>query len=324
MRLIGGELESKNIKDNVYFTDSGRSSLRLFIRSGYQSKKFLIPNYFCEVIENILIEEKIAYEFYNINVNLTIDTKSLENQDFDVLYIINYFGQIQAINSLKLDDKTIIEDNVFFKDFKNNGNYVKWYGFNSFRKISSLSDGSLVKTNLKIEETLIIDEEASFSKEKRIAQDIKYDFVYKGKGSEKQYLEKFIRAENLLNNQKLIYKISNQSLYRLSTNKIDCDQTIMNQRFVIMNRLFSESILNNKSEFYSFVLLKVMNRDIIKSELIKKNIFLPIHWPKSSQDNNLYDQVISIPLFSNYTDEEFSFLIEELRKSFYDIKDIGV
>ena len=53
MRLIGGELEAKNIKDNVYFTDSGRSSLRLFIRSGYQSKKFLIPNYFCEVIENI-------------------------------------------------------------------------------------------------------------------------------------------------------------------------------------------------------------------------------------------------------------------------------
>ena len=52
-------------------------------------------------------------------------------------------------SKIKLDDKIVVEDNVFLYDFSNINNYKNWFAFNSFRKITTVSDGSLIKTNLK-------------------------------------------------------------------------------------------------------------------------------------------------------------------------------
>jgi hypothetical protein len=58
MRPIGGEIEFKLPEDSIYYTDSGRSSLRVFIRN-HKNLKYLIPNFFVKKYL-IFLSKKIA------------------------------------------------------------------------------------------------------------------------------------------------------------------------------------------------------------------------------------------------------------------------
>ena len=132
--IVVGGLCLKDEDSKIFFTDSGRSSLRLFLRNIDKNKKILIPNFLCEVIVKILEEENIKYEFYNILNDLSIDKTTVVNKVFDIFYVINYFGMLLDTSKIKLDDKIVVEDNVFLYDFYNINNYKNWFAFNSFRK----------------------------------------------------------------------------------------------------------------------------------------------------------------------------------------------
>lgn len=313
MRSIGGELEIKDIDDNIYFTDSGRSSIRLFLRSGdNRSKKYLLPDFFCEVIEKIFIDERVEYSFYKVYEDLSIDVKSINSTEFDVLYVINYFGKKVDLSSVNFKDKILIEDNVFYSDFSNDWNAKEWYAFNSYRKISLLADGSLVKTNLNIDESHIYKKEAGFVEEKYKAKKIKYLHIFANKYQELDYLKVFENAENMLDNQKDIFSMSKKSLYYLTQYPIN--NNLREERFNKLNSLFKEySVLSECSE-YSFFVMILKDRDLFRQKLMEKNIYLPIHWPKSSCDNKLYSNIISIPLFETYNDETFDYLVDKLKE----------
>ena len=64
--------------------------------------------------------------------------------------------------------------------------------------------------------------------------------------------------------------------------------------------------------YHSFFLIKLKKRDELRHYLMQKNIYLPIHWPQSSQKHNLYNEVISIPLFSQYNEKEFNYMINTI------------
>lgn len=311
MRPIGGELEQQSIAYESYFTDSGRSSLRLFLRSAnYRDKKFLLPNFFCEVIEAIFKEEKIAYSFYNVFEDLSIDINSIEARDYDVLYVINYFGNYINLSTLDLDDKILLEDNVFLYDFENFNKAKNWYAFNSYRKISSMSDGSMIKTNLAIDDSLIVNIPAIFSIKKREAKDIKYKYIHNNVFTQDDYLQKFVEAENTLAQQYNIYTMSNHSLSQLSS---ATEQSIRKARYERICKVLGEHVIKLTPTFYSFAVLSVKNRDVLRKKLRDKDIFLAVHWPESSQGNILYENIISLPLSAIYADIEFEYMLNELK-----------
>ena len=314
MRSIGGELEVQENTFDVFFTDSGRSSIRLFLRSGSNNKKrYLLPDFFCEIIEKIFIEEKVNYSFYKVFEDLSIDVNYINSVDYDVLYVINYFGKSIDLSLIDLKEKFLLEDNVFNFDFTNHKNIEKWYTFNSYRKISTLADGSLVKTNLKIDLSLIQKEEAKFIQEKYKAKNIKYLYINSQIKQESEYLKAFKNGEESIDMQKDIFSMSQRSLYLLINQQID--YKIREERFYILYKLFSRFAILAQSDEYSFFVMSVENRDYFRKNLMKKNIFLPIHWPKSSCANNLYEKIISIPLFENYTDEEFDYMINTMKEA---------
>lgn len=317
MAPIGGELPVKPFSEDIFFTDSGRSSLKLFIRSGNQNKKFLIPNFFCEVIENILIDEKVDYDFYNILEDLTIDISTVRDKNFDVFYIINYFGQLTKIEHLMLHEKIVIEDNVFLYDFENINNIKFWFAFNSFRKITSFSDGSLIKTNLNIDDSKIKLDEAKFVFNKYNAKFLKYSFLNKAEGIESDYIKLFNLGEQQINEQKDIFTISKFSISKMMQYNEKNEQIISKKYYELFYNEFEKYCLNKNVNFYSFFTMKVSNRDLLKKYLFSKNIFLPVHWPKSTQYNRLYDQVISIPIFSQYSNEDMIYIINSI-KEFYE------
>jgi len=320
MRVIGGELEIKISDYKSYFTDSGRSSLRLFLRSSnHAEKKYFLPDFFCSVIENIFKEESINYSFYKINKDLTFNIEKILEEDFDVLYIINYFGQQTSINSSLLNDKIVIEDNVFFFNFNNNLNYKNWFAFNSFRKISKLSSGSMIKTNLNLNSELIKASDAPFHHLKNIAKEIKYEYVHNQLYSEQDYLAKFNEAEKHIDSQNDIFMMNSENISLLLDLNINHEQEIQKKRFEELLQFFPHECINRDSRYYSYFVISINNRDKFRKKLMNQNIFLPVHWPQSTVKNELYSSVISIPLFEIYTDLEFSYTIEKLKAEYENI-----
>ena len=308
MRPIGGEPELF-LKENIFYTDSGRSSIRVFFKN--IQGKVLIPDFLCEVISETLKKENIEYDYYHINEDLSIDFNTVKN--FDILYVINYFGIKQKID-INLDNKYLIEDNVFFYDFENRG-FKNWFSFNSYRKVTHLADGSLIKTNLDIK--FKQENRNLFSDSKYKAKKIKYDFIFNNKWLERDYLKLFKKAESILDNQGEIFSISDKSIYLLSLYNVKYYQDIRKKRFEKLLNELGDFCINKNPEFYSFFVIKIDNRDKFRKMLFQKNIFLPIHWPNNEVDNVLYDKVISIPLFENYDEKDFEYLIDSIKEVLY-------
>ena len=313
MKPIGGEIAIKDQGETSFITDSGRSSLRLLLRSGkFRSMKFLIPNFFCSVIEEVLIEEKVNYSFYDINEDLSINNETINAVNYDVLYVINYFGKISDLSSIDLSNKILVEDNVFLYNFENYQNSENWYAFNSYRKFSPLTDGSLIKTNLRINPSEINNIQAPFSSIKRDACKKKYAFISENKSSEIEFLQLFNSGEKEINNQNDIYCISPQSLNLIFKGDFN-NQEILKSRFVELQDLTQkESELPSYFFFFSFVL---RNKKGFLEFMKRNNIFLPNFWPETTQKNDLYNNLVVIPLF--YNDIEFKY-VKEMLKTFLD------
>ena len=313
MKPIGGEIAIKDQEETSFITDSGRSSLRLLLRSGkFRSMKFLIPNFFCSVIEEVLIAEKVNYSFYDINEDLSINNETINSVNYDVLYVINYFGKISDLSSIDLSNKILVEDNVFLYNFENYQNSENWYAFNSYRKFSPLTDGSLIKTNLRINPSEINDIQAPFSSIKRDACKKKYAFISENKSSEIEFLQLFDSGEKEINNQNDIYCISPQSLNLIFKGDFN-NQEILKSRFVELQDLTKkESELPSYFSFFSFVL---KNKKGFLEFMKRNNIFLPNFWPETTQKNDLYNNLIVIPLF--YDDIEFKYVKEVLKTFLY-------
>lgn len=151
MKYIGGESEARDGGLYSYITDSGRSSLRLILRSGLMGKKFLLPDYLCKTVLNVFDELKVDYGFFKIKRDMSIDWSTVNNKRFDILYIINYLGKRCDIEKFKAKrNAVVIEDSVFSPVLQKPQSISVWAGFNSFRKISPLADGSIVKSTFKL------------------------------------------------------------------------------------------------------------------------------------------------------------------------------
>ena len=63
-----------------------------------------------------------------------------------MLYVIDYFGARQRYRELVNGDQWVVEDAVFLPVVEPPADPANWIGFNSYRKISPLADGSLVRS----------------------------------------------------------------------------------------------------------------------------------------------------------------------------------
>jgi hypothetical protein len=216
MKPIGGEIEIAPGNEYLYLTDSGRSSLRLILISGLRDKYFLVPDFICPTVIDILKEFGVHYDYYHINPDLTLDTATIAGKPFDVFYSINYFGQRPVdLPSLLPPNCTLLEDGVFYPLVENTVQWPSWIGFNSFRKITPLADGSIIRSTVKLYDTLIMKQDAQFSQIKYEAKQTKHMHLHQDYFQEEDYLALFQRGEQKLNEQKVIHSISGRSLFLL-------------------------------------------------------------------------------------------------------------
>ncbi len=315
MQYIGGELEVEDKRVNTFFTHSARASTRLFCRN-FPNKKILIPDFLCYIVVEVLEEENMDFDYYHVDENLKIDLTSLEDKEYDVLYTINYFGQKHDnLKNFNFNNIILLQDNVFDINLHNEFQAKYWFAFNSFRKPIELADGSLIKTNLNIN-NMINYKEAEFVNEKYKAKDMKYKFLHHHIGNKEDHVTQFGYAEKLLNDEKEIRIMSNQSLGLLMDfwENYANEQNRREENYRFLFKKLESIAIKLEADFYSFFVIKVENREELKKYLFTKNIFLPSHWTYfGAVENSLYDKVVSIPVFSKYSLNDLNYIVEHIQ-----------
>lgn len=352
LKPIGGEfwydkkilsLSSANFEgSNVVYLDGGQSAIEYIVRrlNAQDGEVVLMPSYLCPEILNKFKLKKIQVEFYSINIDLSIDIESLKEkiEKFNVkaVLFIDYFGffhsneTIKFLTELKNKNIILIEDAVQVLWFKKQDNFIGDFVFNSYRKIFPV-DGSLV-IDYKAEAKNILDEkEDKYKKVIHEARMLKTEYINGNNTvSEDDFLKKFELAE------KMYYEKKDAGVMLLNSrnylNKMDFDRIkekrILNYNYLnkyfkkhkTVERVFEIDDLNGVVPLFFPIVLK--NRDCIRSELRKRNIYCPVHWDitketklenfKASQ--NLSKNMLSLPIDWRYEEDDMDVLIENFEE----------
>lgn len=322
---LGTEFPAKFRKGQFY--SSGRAALYHILKLSRKlgKNKILLPDFLCDSIIETVKLLKHPYEFYKINIDLTIDIESIKRgytKECQIL-IINYFGGIdigRQIKSVKQIDSqaSIILDNVqalFHMFSKVNADFV----FTSFRKILPVPDGGWVLTESKgLEKCEGHNEFAKY----KVAGGILKAFKNSQLFSDELFLELFDRGESLIIDN-LNATISDSTIRILNglDFKFIREKRIKNAKIVLdrISKMGITPLLNfDREQVPLFVPVLLSKRDYIRKELQKQNIFCPVHWHRSVAtqhlDQKLYEMELSLLVDQRYDEGDLDKMISVIEK----------
>lgn len=306
---FGGELAADRYRYVSYLTDSGRSSLRLILQSGFLDKTFLLPDFLCGIIPEVLAELGVRFAFYHVGGNFEIDAQSVRAQEFDVLYVIDYFGSHCKYDDLVTDRQWVLEDCVFMLTVKQRTAIQNWIGFNSLRKASALPSGSVVISSVPLDRSLIGFAEAPFAEVKSTAKYLKHRFLDSGEGGEEEYLALFAQAEKMIDAQREIYSVSGECVARYldMLGEFNAEISRRQENMEIFRHRLGHLEVKLEAGQPSHFVIAVAGRDELRRRLRDRRIYLPSHWPHTHGPRNaLYDSVIGISVDSRYGPDQIA------------------
>ncbi|MDE2223579.1 MAG: hypothetical protein KGK03_10975 [Candidatus Omnitrophica bacterium] len=298
---------------------SGRGALRLLLASGLAKKRILLPDYLCKIVLEVMHQYKATCDFYHVKPDLTFDWKQIKGKRYDALYVINYFGQKTKIRPALLQGKTLIIDDVFSPLPEFPKGVGAWVIFNSLRKVMPLAEGALVAANFPLRTEEIKSTAGEFATFKYKAKQIKADYLTLQKGHQQAYLNMFAMAEAKLDTDRGIHipSLMTLGLLPVQYSNLEKEQKIRQSQYQILDKCLNAYKIDLKPDNFSFYVLKVNCRDSLKEYLAKQGIFLPAHWPVvKGLSNLLYDQILSIPLDSRYSDAQIRMVAYAIRRFF--------
>lgn len=345
IKPIGGEfwfendILSKDINNFNSITslilNGGQSAIEFILQDIDLNKDeyLLVPSYLCPTILYKFKKKNINILFYKINEDLSIDIPDINQliEKFNVraLFFINYFGFyhseecIEYLNSLKQKGIILIEDAVQMLWFNKLNKFIGDYIFNSYRKFFP-ADGSLVLCNTKPSFKTIEDKYYKLVLEARIR---KTEYLKNHIGKEEDFLNKFREAEEWYykrENINLINESSKEFLSYVNYSKIKA------QRLSNYNYLYDKLRDNNKVEILFdkdriednvplFFPVFINNRDFVRKELRKYNIFCPVHWDISEEgwagnfqkSLEISKSILSIPIDWRYNEKDMDYFLDK-------------
>lgn len=311
MKSIGGYFELELRRDGPYYNtvclNTGRNCLEYILRLR-KYKRIYIPYYTCEAILEPIHKLNIDYKFYHIDklLNPIFDTCLEKDEAF--LYT-NYFGMKQdIILHLVKEIPNLIIDNAqaFF------ANPLKGIDtFNSTRKFFGVADGAYLFTNDKLEINLKTDE--SYRRMSHLLKRIDL--------SPEEGFESYQKHEQMLCNQEIknISPLSDKILKSLDY------ESIIKIRRKNFNYLQEELGKNNELKLpildnavpmvYPFLITK----EGLKSELIKKKIYVATYWNnvmewcnQDSIEYTLAKYLLPLPIDQRYDQKDMDQIISTI------------
>ncbi|WP_252250508.1 DegT/DnrJ/EryC1/StrS family aminotransferase [Clostridium sp. ZBS13] len=353
---IFNDIESQGV-----LLSGGDSAIRFILNeiSFKCDEVIALPSYLCPTIVKLIENLKIKYKFYSINKDLSIDVESIENliskYNIKAVFFIDYFGFYHSesirkfLRSLKSRNILLIEDAVQKFWIKWQDKFIGDYVFNSYRKFLPI-DGSLVLFNKdkslnninssnkndklvefkKINESLkYIEGNDDYFQFMEKARDVKTKFILEKIGNENEYLNLFDRAHKAYYERKDIFKINSKHKNYLNyfpENKL-LKKRNENYKYLFKNlkNIKEITFLNHSENLYDntplvFPIL-IENRNYIKKQLMKRNIYIPVHWDLShevwinefKESLNISKRILSLQIDWRYEIQDMDFLVNSLK-----------
>lgn len=319
MKIFGGEIGIPEQHTEIFA--SGRSSLRRILSCFEQGRKILLPDFLCPIVFDECNRFAASIEFYSVLPEYEVDWQNLPLENFDILYVVHYFGFVTELPSDLPEDLVIIHDCVFLPwidpVFSSLPNHQ--IGFTSFRKILPIVEGSLLVSTRALP---AFDSDTRFSVNefsKPKFEGAKHKAHYqaskqKNSESEELYLSLLAQGESLINRGRDIETVSKSYVANISY-CMGLSLKGLNDR----QHRFTEvqTILEQTKQspiFPSFYPVKVLNAASVRMKLASQRIYLPHFWPLNDSYLGVgmkqFNNLLFIPLAPEHDIGLFNQLLE--------------
>ena len=336
-KITGGEMEFdlsatgrpkvNSLTDLGTSHASGRAALYAILmalsRKGINN--ILLPEYICPTVVTTVTAAGFTYRYYRIDEEFRPDINDVaaKADDASAVLVVNYFGlqnlteTIRAIKS-RIPSGKIIEDDVqAFFSYISRQSPVADYSFTSLRKWFPVPDGGLARS---LTDDITSPGEQNGFWDKKLS-----GLVLKGLrdslGSiDKVYLGLLREGEELIDKS---LSATGSAITRAVIERTDFIETASirrNNSAVILSGLADiglEPMIRPDSDSVPFFIpVRLDDRDSVRRELFRHNIFCPVHWPADDVITGLgtvmSEQELSIIIDQRYGLEDMERILEVL------------
>ena len=314
MREIGGFFSFEDLINKEYYSEligiNTATNAFAFLLKSSNFRKVYIPYYLCSVIGDMLKNYKYEFEYYHINEDFTPNFSEYLEDD-DLLYVVNYFGQLsnEKILLLKQKYKNIVLDNThafFQKPIKGIDTLY------SCRKFFGVSDGAYLSTDKNV--IVDLDEDNSRSR-------LTHLFGRYERNASEYYI-------NYKKNEEKLTKIPIKKMSKLTKNLLGAIDYENIRQIRNANYAYLSNKLNKKNKInlitpdgafaYPFYTKNGIN---VRKELGRNNIYIPTLWPnvfqnmpEESVEYRYASNILALPCDQRYEKEDMDFIIQCLDK----------
>lgn len=333
IREIGSEFwqqyapVSVEIADNEAILLSGRTALRFIIEDIYKNKdvrKVLMPEYCCDSMIFPFVQSGIAVEFYQVHrdgLNFPYDN------DADIIFLIDFFGYVNDQNeeiarNEKQKGKIVIYDATHKLDGNKAVEAFADYMFCSYRKWFYCNYAKVVKyqgvfagtdTLVWHEKYIKLRNDAAREKEKYISGLIH---------DKRQFLADFGAAEQILDKDYWGYTgeavVADQENI-ISRRRENAAYLLKELIKISAIRLWRSELGDDDTPLFVPILVDPHIRGDLRSYLISRQIYCPIHWPRSSYhgaENELYETELSLICDQRYSLDDMKHMVCVIKEYF--------
>ncbi|MBQ3559425.1 MAG: hypothetical protein IJA07_07945 [Agathobacter sp.] len=313
MKEIGGYIEFEEynmpmLHEGAIALNSGRNCLAYLIRAK-NIKKIKLPYFLCNSVRNLCEKEGTQVSFYRIGDDFRLKDIYLDNDEW--LYVVNYYGQLTNtyIKELKARySRVIIDQSQAYFELPVEGIDTLY----TCRKFFGVSDGAFLYTDKLLEDEFDIDE--SFER--------MHFLLGRYEKTASEFYGEYVANNKLFATQpiKFMSKLTCNLLHGI-------DYEVIKQR-----RTENFSVLHERLKGYNRLDLQIPsgafmyplyheNASVIRSELQKRKIYIPILWPNVLTDvveddlEYLYAKnILPLPCDQRYKTEDMLYLVEKIEK----------
>lgn len=269
---------------------SGRAALYSILQSLKERhiKRVLLPDYLCSTIVTTVVSSQLEYDFYSLNESLLPDIVNIGSKadESTAILIINYFGMQDLSSSAsavkKLSEKipVIVDDVQALYSYLTSELSDIDYSFTSLRKWLPVPDGGLVQSKNNLITTP--DNVNSFWVKKLNGLALK-SMRADIRDMDEVYLRLLEDGENMID-QFLAARGSEvtQMVFEHTDLEAVATKRRNNASFILsgLKNIGIEPIIAPRHDSVPFFIPLVLeNRDMVRKELFRQNIFCPVHWP---------------------------------------------
>ncbi len=338
-KVIGGEFEISSLNRHVrghlnedfQFFSSGRAALFAILQYIKKLKgvdRILLPDYLCSTIVSTVTASELEFAFYPVNNNLIPDSGFIENaiQPTDSVLVINYFGLLkleyvyEAIKYIHSSVQIIEDDVQSLPSFLNSIPDNVDFSFTSLRKWLPIPDGGLAraKADIMLPRPKNIN---TFFQYKLSGLFLKGNRDY-GLEDDSIYLDLLTKGESLMDDN-LTSGISEYTKNYFSAKypHLDFNLRKRNSDYLLsgLEKIGIKPIIDVPDDITPFFIpVWLEDRDRVRREMFKENIFCPVHWPldglKIKKGAEMAEHELSLIIDQRYTFSDLDRILGILAK----------